>query len=63
MRAQTAGCVARERILADDNVDKPMELQRASQKLLAAAFLLQATPEPSMTEGRNMRNKAKVLIE
>ena len=29
-RAQAAGRVAREWILADDNVDKPLELQRAS---------------------------------
>jgi hypothetical protein len=57
------GRVARERILADDNVDKPLELQRASQKLVAAAYLLQAMPEPSTTEGHNLRNEAKVLIE
>ena len=62
-RAQAAGRFARERILADDNVDKPLELQRASQKLVAAAYLLQAMPEPSTTEGRNLRNEAKVLIE
>ena len=62
-RAQAAGRVARERILADDNVNKPLKLQRASQKLVAAAYLLQALPEPSTTEGRNMRNEAKALIE
>ena len=28
-----------------------------------AAYLLQAMPEPSTTEGRNLRNEAKVLIE
>ena len=61
-RAQAAGRVARERILADDNVDKPLELQRASQKLVAAAYLLQAMPEPSTTDGCNLCNKAKVLI-
>ena len=31
--AQAAGRVARERILADDNVDKPPELQTAGEKL------------------------------
>ena len=48
-RAQAAGRVAQERILADDNVDKSLELKRASQKLVAAAYLLQAMPEPSTT--------------
>ena len=62
-RAQVAGRVARERILADDNVDKSLELKRTSQKLVAAAYLLQAMPEPSTTEGRNLRNEGKVLIE
>ena len=62
-RAQAAGRVARERILADGNVDKPLDLKRASQKLIAAAYLLQAMSEPSTTEGRNMRNEAKMLIE
>ena len=46
----------------NDNVDKPLELQRASQKLIAAAYLLQAMLEPSTIEGRNLRNKVKVLI-
>src|SRR6185437_15254636 len=62
-RAWAAGHIARERILADDNVDKSLELKRASQKLVAAAYLLQAMPEPSTTEGRNLHNEAKVLIE
>ena len=61
-RAQVAGSVARDWILADDNVDKPLELKRASQKLVAAAYLLQAMPEPSTTGGCNLCNKAKVLI-
>ena len=43
--ARAAGCVAQERILADDNVDNPLDLKRASQKLVAAAYLLQAMPE------------------
>ena len=42
--AQATGRVAQERILADDNIDKPLELKRASQKLIAAAYLLQAMP-------------------
>ena len=46
-----AGCVAWERILADDNIDKPPELKMAGEKLVAAAYLLQAMPE------------AQVLIE
>ena len=55
--------VARERILADDNVDKPLELKTVGEKLVAAAYLLQAMPEPSMTSGRNLRCEAQVLIE
>jgi len=44
--AQAAGRVARERILADDNVDKSPELKTAGEKLVAAAYLLQAMPDP-----------------
>ena len=62
-RAHAAGRISQERILADDNADKPLELKRASQKLIAAAYLLQAMPEPSTTEGRNLHNEAKMLIE
>ena len=62
-RAQATGRVAQEWILADDNIDKPLELKRASQKLIAVAYLLQAMPEPSTTEGRNLRNEVKALIE
>ena len=58
-----AGRVAQEWILNDDNIGKPLDLKRASQKLVAAAFLLQAMPEPSTTKGRNPRNEARVLIE
>src|SRR6185436_6201444 len=61
--AQAAARVARERILADDNVDKPPELKTAGEKLVAAAYLLQAMPEPSTTSGRNLRREAQVLIE
>ena len=62
-RARVAGRVAQEWILNDDNIDKPLDLKRASQKLVAAAYLLQAMPEPSMPEGRNLRDEARVLIE
>ena len=62
-RAQAAARCAQERILANDNVDNPLDLKRASQKLIAVAYLLQAMPEPSTTKGRNLRNEARVLIE
>jgi len=62
-RAQVAGRAARKRILANDNVDKPPELKTAGEKLVAAAYLLQAMPEPSTTSGRNLRREAQVLIE
>ena len=58
-QAQATGHVARERILADDNVDKPPELKTASEKLVAAAYLLQAMPKPSTTSGRNLRYRGE----
>ena len=58
-----AGCVAREWILADDNIDNSLDLNRSGQKLAAAAYLLRAMPEPSTPEGRNLRQEAQVLIE
>ena len=61
--AQAAARVARERILVDDNIDKPPELKTAGEKLIAAAYLLQAMPEPSTTSGRNLRREAQALIE
>ena len=61
--AQAAARVARERILADDNIDKPLELKTAGEKLVAAAYLLQAMLEPSTTLGRNLRREAQALIE
>ena len=61
--AREAGCVARVQILADDDVDNPLDLNKASQKLTAAAFLLRAMPEPSTPEGRNLRQEAWMLIE
>ena len=61
-QAWAGGRVAREQILAD-NVDRPPELKTASEKLITAAYLLQAMPEPSTTLGRNLRHEAQVLIE
>ena len=61
--SQAAARVARERILADDNVDKPPELKTAGEKLVAAAYLLQAMPEPSTTSRRNLCREAQALIE
>ena len=60
---QAAARVARERILADDNVDKPPELKTAGEKLVVAAYLLQAMPEPYTTSGRNLCREAQALIE
>ena len=40
MRARAVGHVAQERILADDDIDNPLDLKRACQKLVAAAYLL-----------------------
>ena len=57
--AQAAGRVARERILVDNNVDKSPELKTAGEKLVAAAYLLQAMPEPSTPSGRNLRREAQ----
>jgi hypothetical protein len=46
-RARKLGKQARDRINADFNVDNPDTPPRASQKLIAAATLLQAMPPPS----------------
>ena len=62
-RARVAGRVAQERILADDDIDKPLDMKRASQKLVTVAYLLQAMPEPSTPEGRNLRQEAQMIIE
>ena len=61
--ARAAGRVARERIQADDDVDKSPELKTPGEKLVAAAYLLQAMPEPSTPSGRNLRREAQELIE
>ena len=35
----------------------------AGEKLVAAAYLLQAMPDPLTTLGRNLRHEAQALIE
>jgi hypothetical protein len=50
-RARELGKQARERINADFDVDNPSTPPRASQKLIAAATLLQAMPAPLNTRG------------
>jgi hypothetical protein len=45
------------------NVDDPHTSLRASQKLIAAATLLRAMPEPSTPEARNLHREAQALIE
>jgi hypothetical protein len=62
--AREAGRIAREWILADDGaVENQPALNRASQKITAAAILLRAMPEPSTPEGRNLRKEAQALLE
>jgi hypothetical protein len=62
-RTREAGQQDRDRINADFNVDDPQMPPRASQKLTAAATLLQAMPEPSTPEARNLHREAQALIE
>lgn len=62
-RAREAGRIARARINADDNVDNPLDLPRASQKLITAVALLRVMPEPATPEGRNLQHEAQALIE
>jgi hypothetical protein len=50
-RARAAGRVAQERILADDDVDNPLDLKRAKRKLVSAAYLLQAMPRTLYARG------------
>jgi hypothetical protein len=57
------GKQARDRINADFNVDDPDTPPRASQKLIAAATLLQDMPTPSTPEARNLHREAHALIE
>jgi hypothetical protein len=62
-RARELGRQARDRINADVNVDNLNTPPRASQKLIAAATLLQAMPAPSTPEARNLHREAQALIE
>jgi hypothetical protein len=57
------GKQARDRINADFNIDDPDTPPRVSQKLSAAATLLQAMPTPSTPEARNLHREAQALIE
>jgi hypothetical protein len=56
--ARELGQQARDRINADFDVDDSSTPPRASQKLIAAATLLQATPVPSAPEARNLHREA-----
>jgi hypothetical protein len=62
-RARELGKQARDRINADFNVDDPDTPPRASQKLIAAATLLQAMPAPLTPEARNLHQEARALIK
>jgi hypothetical protein len=62
-RARELGKQARDRIIADFNVDNPDTPPRASQKLIATATLLRAMPAPSTPEARNLHCEAQTLIE
>ena len=61
--AREAGCIARDRIMADGGVESQPALNRASQKITAAAILLRAMLEPSTHEGCNLRREAQALLE
>jgi hypothetical protein len=62
-RARELGKQTRDRINADFNVDNLDTPPRASQKLIAAATLLRAMPDPSTPEVRNLHCEAQALIE
>jgi hypothetical protein len=62
-RAHELGRQARDRINADFNIDNPDTPPRASQKLIAAATLLQAMPAPSTLEAWILHREAQALIE
>jgi hypothetical protein len=61
--ARELGKQARDCIGTDFNADDPHTPPRASQKLIAAAMLLRAMPEPSNSEARNLHHEAQALIE
>jgi hypothetical protein len=56
-RARELGKQARDRINTDFNVDNPDTPPQASQKLIAAATLLRATPAPSTPEAQNLHRE------
>ena len=62
-RAREAGRQARAHIDNDDDVNDPLALRRTSQKLIAAATLLRAMPEPATPEGRTLHQQAQRLVE
>jgi hypothetical protein len=57
------GRQSHERINTNFNVNDPNTPPRASQKLIAAATLLQAMPAPSTPEAQNLHREAQALIE
>jgi hypothetical protein len=57
------GWQARERINTNFNVNDPSTPPRASQKLIAAATLLQAMPAPSTPEAQKLLREVQALIE
>jgi hypothetical protein len=61
--ARELGRQAHERINANFNIDEPHTPPQASQKLIAAATLLRAMPEPSTPEACNLRHEAYALNE
>jgi hypothetical protein len=61
--AREVGRITRDRIMADDSVESPLGLDRASQKLTAAAILLREMPEPSRPEGCNLRKESQALLK
>jgi hypothetical protein len=61
--ARDLGKQARDHINADFDVDNPSTPPRASQKLIAAAALLQDLPTPSTPEAWNLHREAQALVE
>jgi hypothetical protein len=62
-RVPELGKQVRERINTDFNVDDPNTPPRASQKLIAAATLLQTIHAPSTPKVLNLHHEAQALIE
>lgn len=61
--ARKAGHKARAHIITNDNDEDPVALPRTSQKLIAAAVLLRAMPEPATPKGRKLHHEARTLVE